>query len=126
MDDLKAQLQEKDNLIDSLNKKLTDRKIELQEAGTIAEASFKMNGVLESAEKAAQQYLENIQELHDKEKALYTEKEEAFEKAIAYLLKKKWVTAQRNFSRKTSDKTERIAVLAVSAEEALEEKSYSW
>ena len=46
--------------------------------------------------------------------------EEAFEKAIAYLLKKKWITAQRNFSRKTSDKTERIAALVVSAEEALE------
>ena len=46
--------------------------------------------------------------------------EEAFEKAISYLLKKKWITAQRNFSRKTSDKTERIVELAVSAEEALE------
>ena len=46
--------------------------------------------------------------------------EEAFEKAISYLLKKKWITAQRNFSRKTSDKTEMIASLAVSSEEALE------
>ena len=46
--------------------------------------------------------------------------EEAFEKAVSYLLKKKWITADRSFSRKTSDKTERIATLAVSAEEALE------
>ena len=46
--------------------------------------------------------------------------EEALEKAISYLLKKKWITAQRDFSRKTSDKTEMIASLAVSAEEALE------
>ena len=46
--------------------------------------------------------------------------EEAFEKAVAYLVKKKWITAQRSFSRKTADKTERIATLAVSAEEALE------
>ena len=46
--------------------------------------------------------------------------EEAFEKAIAYLLKKKWITAQRNFSRNLNDKTEMIASLAVSAEEALE------
>ena len=45
--------------------------------------------------------------------------EEAFEKAVSYLLKKKWITAQRDFSRKTSDKTERIATLAVSTEEAL-------
>ena len=46
--------------------------------------------------------------------------EEAFEKAISYLLKKKWITAQRDFSRRTSDKTEQIAALAVDAEEALE------
>ena len=46
--------------------------------------------------------------------------EEAFEKAITYLLKKKWITAQRDFFRKTSDKTEMIATLAVSTEEALE------
>ena len=46
--------------------------------------------------------------------------EEAFEKAVSYLLKKKWITAQRSFSRKTADKTEQVATLAVSAEEALE------
>ena len=46
--------------------------------------------------------------------------EEAFEKAVSYLLKKKWITAQRDFSRRTSDKTEMIATLAVNAEEALE------
>lgn len=45
---------------------------------------------------------------------------EAFEKAVSYLLKKKWIAAQRDFSRKTNDKTERIATLAVSQEEALE------
>ena len=46
--------------------------------------------------------------------------EEAFEQAVSYLLKKKWITAQRSFLRKTGDKTQQIATLAVSAEEALE------
>jgi len=46
--------------------------------------------------------------------------EDAFEKAIGYLLRKKWITAERDFFRKTSDKTEKIATLAVSAEEAME------
>ena len=45
---------------------------------------------------------------------------EAFEKAVTYLLRKKWITAQRDFSRKAGDKTERIAALAVSPEEAME------
>ena len=46
--------------------------------------------------------------------------EEAFEKAVGYLLRKKWISAQRDFSRKASDKTEKIATLAVPAEEAME------
>ena len=46
--------------------------------------------------------------------------EDAFEKAITYLVKKKWITAQRDFSRRTSDKTQQIATLAVSPEEALD------
>lgn len=78
-DALKQEIEEKNSEIKQLKKQLDTKKIDLQKAGTIAEASFQMNGVLESAEKAAQQYLENIQELHDKEKALYTEKKEEFE-----------------------------------------------
>ncbi len=46
--------------------------------------------------------------------------EDAFERAVNYLLRKKWITAERDFSRKTSDKTEKIAALAVSTEEAME------
>jgi len=44
--------------------------------------------------------------------------EDRFEKAVSYLLGKKWITAQRNFSRRTGDKQQQIASLAVSAEEA--------
>lgn len=45
---------------------------------------------------------------------------EAFEKAIAYLLKKKWISTQREFMRRLNDKTEQIATLASSVEEAME------
>ncbi len=45
--------------------------------------------------------------------------EETFEKAVSYLLRKKWITAQRDFARKVGDKTEKIATLAVPAEEAM-------
>jgi len=45
--------------------------------------------------------------------------EEAFEKAVAYLLRKKWITAQRDFLPRTKDKSEAIATLAVPPEEAL-------
>ncbi len=45
--------------------------------------------------------------------------EEAFEKAVTYLLRKKWITAQQDYLRRASDKTEKIATLAVSGEEAM-------
>ena len=46
--------------------------------------------------------------------------EEAFRKAVAYLVRKKWVNAHTDYARKTGDKTEQIATLASSPEEALE------
>ena len=48
------------------------------------------------------------------------EDEEAFEKAVCYLLRKKWITAQRELLPRTKDKTEAIATLAASPEEAME------
>ena len=38
---------------------------------------------------------------------------------LAYLVRKKWITAQRALRQKTRDKTERIAALAVPAEQAM-------
>ena len=46
--------------------------------------------------------------------------EEVFEKAIAYLLRKKFIRSEMDYHRKTGDKTEKIATLASSAEEALD------
>lgn len=42
-----------------------------------------------------------------------------FEKAIAYLLKKKWISSQSDYRQRTMDKVEKIATLAVDAEEAM-------
>lgn len=49
---------------------------------------------------------------------------EALEMALQYLQKKKWIIAQRDFCARGSDKTEQIATLASSAEEALEFASH--
>lgn len=46
--------------IADLRAQLKDRTIMIQESGSIAEASLKLNGVFEAAEQAALQYLENI------------------------------------------------------------------
>ncbi len=46
--------------------------------------------------------------------------EEAFEKAIAYLLRNKWITSSTDYLHKTNEKTERVAMLATSVEEAMD------
>ena len=50
--------------------------------------------------------------------------EEVLENALSYLVKKKWITAHTEFQRRTSDKTEKIATLASSPEEAMEYASH--
>ena len=45
--------------------------------------------------------------------------EDRRDKALKYLLNKKWITTESDFLRRTGDKSERIATLAASAEEAL-------
>ena len=52
------------------NRRLADRQIALERAGTIAEASFLLNGVFEAAEKACAQYMENIRDLSGRQEAL--------------------------------------------------------
>lgn len=46
--------------VEELEKALDQRKIDLENAGSIAEASLKVTKVFEEAEKAAQIYLDNI------------------------------------------------------------------
>ena len=45
---------------------------------------------------------------------------ETLEKTLAYLIRKKWITEETTFQRRTSDKTEKIVTLASSPEEAME------
>lgn len=55
---LKKQLQE-------ANEKLEDRRIMIENSGSIAEAALHLNGVFEAAQNAAEQYLENIKRQTD-------------------------------------------------------------
>ena len=83
---LKQALKEKDSEMKQLQKKLEDRTIMIEEAGTIAEASFQLNGVLEAAENAAKQYLDNLREMHDRERIEFVKKEEALEQKCLEML----------------------------------------
>ena len=58
------QLEENEKLRSSLEKaemELQNRQIILEQAGTMAEAALKLNGVFDAVDKAVRQYLENVQ-----------------------------------------------------------------
>lgn len=52
--------------LESADTKLRERNIDMENVGSIAEASLKLNGVFEAAENAARQYLENIDSINSK------------------------------------------------------------
>lgn len=49
--------------LEAAEQKLKNRQLALREAGSIAEASLRLNQVFESAQKAADQYLMNVKRL---------------------------------------------------------------
>jgi glutathione S-transferase len=60
--------------VTELEQKLADRRIELDEAGSIAEAALRLNRIFEAAQEAAQQYLDNVKDLHEHQEERITEK----------------------------------------------------
>ena len=60
---LLAQSREKQRLEEELKEvkeRLADREIRIAESGSIAEAALRLNEVFEAAQKAVDQYLENV------------------------------------------------------------------
>jgi hypothetical protein len=48
--------------LDAAEEQLASRRIEVENAGSIAEASLRLNGVFQAAQEAADQYLENVRQ----------------------------------------------------------------
>lgn len=59
-----------------LRAQIEDRRLNCREAGSIAEASLRLNGVFEAAQKAADQYLENLRIIERKRKEMLEELQE--------------------------------------------------
>ena len=75
---LLEQSRENDRLREQLQQtqeQLEQRRIALDEAGSIAEASLRVNQVFEAAQKAADQYLENIQELNTRQEEICAQRD---------------------------------------------------
>lgn len=68
-----AQSKRADELQEKLEKaevELNSRQLKVDEAGSIAEASLRLNGVFEAAQAASEQYLENIRALQERQEEI--------------------------------------------------------
>lgn len=77
-------LQEK---LDEAEKKLLDKTLAETEAGTMAEAALKLNGIFEAADAAAAQYLKNIEFLCKNQNLLLERREAKSNKKMNELIK---------------------------------------
>ncbi len=55
---------------------LADRRIEIEESGSIAEAALKLSGVFDAAQEACRQYVENIKARSEQQERLCREMEQ--------------------------------------------------
>lgn len=53
----------------TLHHQLEDKALRIQDAGSIAEAALRVNGIFEDAQKAAEQYIENVRSLNESAQA---------------------------------------------------------
>lgn len=67
----------------NLESELNDRRITISKCGSMAEASLKLNGLFEDADKAARQYLENARQNEEDSRRALEEARKKAEEIIA-------------------------------------------
>ncbi len=92
-----------------LQEKLEERRIDIENAGSIAEASLKINGVFETAQNAAEQYMENIRS--------FEERSNAINSTVLNKIKKALKSAERKASEIIKDAEARAAQIIEEAED---------
>ena len=85
-----------------------------------ADLSWKDATIKKEGAFAILSHLEALGGKADRQALSSVVEEDALQDILQYLQRKKWVRMEGDFSRRTSDKTEKIATLASSAEEAME------
>lgn len=85
-----------------LEQKLQNRKIDIAEAGSLAEASLRLNGIFDAAQAAAQQYLDNLKDADERCAAM-----ESAAKERCDAMKKETEERCRELDRRTQEEVEK-------------------
>ena len=81
-------IEELENELDKVNRKLNDKKILLKDVGSLAEASLKLSEIFDKADEAAKIFLENIEILGKKEEREIKKKNRELNKKLKEKSKK--------------------------------------
>lgn len=98
-----ARIEELEQTIESMK---SSREIELAEAGSIAEAALKLNGIFEAAQKCADQYLSNVRKLCEKEGQNSQEgvrQQTARRRTLQAMVRREFQAVPRNIRRTGTD-----------------------
>lgn len=81
-----VELQTARGRIAQLEEELSSRRIHIEQAGSIAEAALKLNGVFEAAQRACDQYTENIRMLNENQDEVWAKYKEKYDLQAAEIL----------------------------------------
>ena len=119
-EELETQVREKEEL----RKQLEDRRIRLEQAGSLAQACMELNQVLEAAQTAADQYVENINAaMQEKEAEARQAAEQAAREAAASAAEDK---AAAEAARAAAETAKAKAEAAQAAAEAASWRISGW
>ena len=74
--DQSVELKKAQEKLKDAQEELDSRRIAIDEAGTLAEAALKLNGIFEAAQASCKQYTDNIRDLNERQDAICRKREE--------------------------------------------------
>jgi len=104
------QIQQLTKEVEELKKQLEDRTINLKEAGSIAEASLRINKIFEVAQQAADEYLKSIKEVNKPSHECAEIKEETSEDKTYSEIEKNFY-GENTYEKNTNDKNNKELIL---------------
>lgn len=104
-DDLHSRISEMEQL-------LSDRRIKIENAGSIAEASLQLNNIFETAQQAAEQYLENVRSLSAQQEQICKQMERESEEKAQMLI----AETERKCQAMEAETTEKCIRMTADAE----------
>lgn len=117
LDLLVEQMKENEQLrteLEAVQKLLSERRIAIDKAGSIAEASLQLNGVFQAAQAACAQYIENVEQLSARQEQVCAQMERETRAKCDHMITEARTQSQAywdNVSRKIQELTSSYAEL---------------